>query len=119
MKSFFLYFLFFIFISTTIVFGQSSWVKLFDGQTLTGWKQVAGKARFEVYHGTIVGISVPNSPNSFLATEAEYGDFVLEMEVLIDDTSFNSGVQFRSNVDPTANGGAGKVYGYQFELDPS
>jgi hypothetical protein len=98
---------------------QKNWVNLFDGQTLTGWKQLAGKARFEVYQGTIVGISVPNSPNSFLATDKEFGDFVLEMEVYMDDTTFNSGIQFRSHFDQSANNGAGKVYGYQFELDPS
>ncbi len=98
---------------------QKNWVDLFDGQTLTGWKQLAGKARFEVYQGTIVGISVPNSPNSFLATDKEFGDFVLEMEVYMDDTTFNSGIQFRSHFDQSANNGAGKVYGYQFELDPS
>jgi len=66
-----------------------------------------------------MGVSVPNSPNSFLCTEAEYGDFSLEMEVFMDDTSFNSGIQFRSHLDPSGNGGAGKVYGYQYELDPS
>ncbi len=104
----------------TTAHGQSGpWVKLFDGQSLTGWKQVAGKARFEVYRGSIMGTSVPNSPNSFLATDKEYGDFELDMDVYMDDTTFNSGVQFRSHFDQTANNGAGKVYGYQYELDPS
>jgi hypothetical protein len=119
MKRFFLPALFLIFFAITTVYGQSNWTKLFDGESLAGWKQLAGKARYEVFRGTIAGISVPNSPNSFLCTEKEYGDFDLEMEVLIDDTSFNSGVQFRSHFDPSANNGTGKVYGYQYELDPS
>jgi hypothetical protein len=119
MKRFFLSAFLFIFISVTTIYGQKDWLSLFDGTTLTGWKQLTGKAHFEIYRGTIVGISVPNSPNSFLATDATFGDFVLEMEVFMDDTSFNSGVQFRSHFDPSANGGAGKVYGYQYELDPS
>ncbi len=120
MKSFFLSAVILIFVSTTTALAQtSSWVNLFDGTTLTGWKQVAGKAHFDVFRGTIVGTAVPNSPNSFLATEKEYGDFILEMEVYCEDTSFNSGVQFRSHFDPAGNGGAGKVYGYQYEVDPS
>jgi len=104
------------------VFTSSSaqtWKPLFDGTSLTGWKQLTGKAQFQVFRGTIMGVSVPNSPNSFLCTEAEYGDFVLEMEVMMDDTLGNSGVQFRSHFDPTANGNTGKVYGYQYEVDPT
>ena len=62
---------------------------------------MAGKARFDAYQGMIIGVSVPNSPNSFLCTEKEYSDFALEMDVLMDDTSFNSGVQFRSHFDPS------------------
>ncbi len=108
-----------VFISITTVFGQKVWTNLFDGTTLTGWKQLTGKATFEVFRGAIMGTAVPNSPNSFLATEAEYGDFVLEMEVYCSDTAFNSGIQFRSHFDPTGNGGKGKVYGYQYEIDPS
>jgi hypothetical protein len=95
------------------------WTNLFDGTTLTGWKQLGGKAHFDVIHGMIMGTSVPNTPNSFLVTEAQYGDFVLEMEVYMDDTTFNSGIQFRSHFDSYANNGSGKVYGYQCELDPS
>src|ERR1700676_1617056 len=119
MKRFFLPFLIITLASSFIARGQTNWTPLFDGTTLTGWKQLTGKAKFEVFRGTIMGVSVPNSPNSFLCTEAEYGDFALEMEVLMDDTSFNSGVQFRSHFDQGGNNGAGKVYGYQYELDPS
>ena len=119
MKKFLLSVSFIIFISIATVFGQKTWVNLFDGTTLTGWKQLTGKATFEVFRGSIMGTGVPNSPNSFLATETEYGDFVLEMEVFCSDTTFNSGVQYRSHFDPTGNGGKGKVYGYQYEIDPS
>ena len=109
----------FVFLLLGQVHAQTSWTKIFDGKTLTGWKQMAGKARFDAYQGMIIGVSVPNSPNSFLCTEKEYSDFALEMDVLMDDTSFNSGVQFRSHFDPSGNNRAGKVYGYQYELDPS
>ena len=119
MKRFFLSGLMMLFISVTVSFSQEVWTPLFDGQSLTGWKQMAGTARFQVYRGFIMGTSVPNSPNSFLVSEKEYGDFALEMEVLITDTLFNSGVQFRSHFDPSGNNGSGKVYGYQYEVDPS
>jgi hypothetical protein len=95
------------------------WTSLFDGKTLTGWKQLAGKAEFSVENGAIVGTTVPNTPNSFLVTEKTFADFALEMEVKIVDTTSNSGIQFRSHYDPEGNGGKGKVYGYQYELDPS
>lgn len=108
-----------LFISLTKVNAQKNWVNLFDGTTLTGWKQLTGKAHFEAFHGTIMGVSAPNSPNSFLATETSFSDFALELEVLMDDSTSNSGVQFRSHFDASANGGSGKVYGYQYELDPS
>jgi hypothetical protein len=110
----------FLFISTT-VFSQTDkdWQTLFDGKSLKGWKQLAGTAEYKVENGAIVGITVPNSPNSFLVTEKEYGDFVLELEVKIEDTTSNSGIQFRSHYDAKGNNGKGKVYGYQYELDPS
>jgi hypothetical protein len=117
MKNYFLtaFILFFAF----SVPAQNTWTPLFDGKSLDGWKQYGGKARFDIYQGTIVGTTVPNTPNSFLCTEKEYGDFSLEMEVMMTDTNSNSGIQFRSHYDPSGNGGKGKVYGYQFELDPS
>jgi hypothetical protein len=98
---------------------QNTWKDLFDGKSLDGWKQMAGKATYNVFRGMIVGTSVAGSPNSFLCTTTEYGDFALEMDVLVEDTSFNSGVQFRSHYDPSGNNHAGKVYGYQYEIDPS
>ena len=99
--------------------GQSGWTNIFDGKTLTGWRKLAGTAEYRVENGLLVGITVPNSPNTFLATEKEYGDFILEMEVKMEDTASNSGIQLRSHFDTKENNGKGKVYGYQYELDPS
>ena len=92
---------------------------LFDGKSLNGWKKVAGAAEYKIEDGAIVGTTVPNTPNTFLITEKEYGDFILELEVKIMDTTSNSGIQFRSHYDPAGNNGKGKVFGYQYELDPS
>jgi 3-keto-disaccharide hydrolase len=95
------------------------WINLFDGKTLSGWKKGAGNAEYKVEDGAIVGTTVMPSPNSFLVTEKEFDNFVLELDAKIDDTTSNSGIQIRSHVDPSANNGQGKVYGYQYELDPS
>src|SRR5271165_2507526 len=107
-----------ILILPSISHGQST-PSLFDGKTLKGWKRLAGTADYKVEDGAIVGTTVLNSGNTFLVTEKEYGDFILEMDTKIESPLSNSGVQVRSHFDPTANNGKGKVYGRQFEIDPS
>jgi hypothetical protein len=101
---------------------------LFDGKSLDGWKQHGGKAKYRVENGEIIGSSVPKTPNSFLCTEKEYGDFILELEFKV-DPALNSGVQIRSQVfdqpqETEINGkkykfAADRVHGYQVEIDPS
>ena len=67
---------------TAGVYAQSvGWKNLFDGKTLKGWHQLNGKAKYEVVDGTIVGTTVSGEPNSFLATDEDYGDFILELEL--------------------------------------
>lgn len=92
---------------------------IFDGKTLTGWKILAGSGTYTVEDGTIVGTTVFGSPNTFLATEKEYDNFIFEADVKIEDTISNSGIQFRSHFDANANNGNGLVYGYQCEEDGS
>ncbi|MBC8985213.1 DUF1080 domain-containing protein [Pedobacter sp. N36a] len=92
------------------------WQNLFNGKDLQGWKQLNGQAKYEAVNGEIVGTTVPNQPNSFLTTEKNYGDFILELELLVDD-SMNSGVQIRS--ESKADHLNGRVHGYQVEIDPS
>jgi Domain of Unknown Function (DUF1080) len=108
-----------IFIFNISSYGQKNWLKLVDESSLTGWKQLMGKAHFDNYKGSLMATSSYDSGNSYLATEAEYGDFVLEMEAFIDDTVFNAGIQFRSHFDQFGNGGKGRVYGYNCEIDPT
>ncbi|MBC6608864.1 DUF1080 domain-containing protein [Hymenobacter sp. BT188] len=94
-----------------------TWQNLFDGKTLKGWKRLAGTADYKVENGAIVGTTVMNSGNTFLVTEKEYGDFQLELDLMIESTVSNSGVQTRSHFDTP--GHEGKVYGRQVEIDPS
>lgn len=95
---------------------RDGWESLFNGKDLSGWKQLNGKAKYEVKNKEIVGTTVSNEPNSFLATEKNYGDFVLELELFV-DTSMNSGIQFRSLSSPNYQNG--RVHGYQVEIDPA
>lgn len=113
-------YIFLLFISVNTFSQNGGWQNLFDGKTLNGWKQMTGKAEYKVENGIIVGTTVINSPNSFLVSDKKVsGDFILELEAMITDTASNSGIQFKSNFDPAANKGQGRVYGYQFEIDPS
>ena len=80
-----------------IATAEESWTPLFDGKSLAGWKQHGGKAKYRVEEEQIVGSSVPNTSNSFLCTEKEYGDFILELEFKV-HPQLNSGVQIRSQV---------------------
>ncbi|MES2830011.1 MAG: DUF1080 domain-containing protein [Bacteroidota bacterium] len=95
---------------------SGKWQTLFNGKNLQGWKQLNGKATYTVANGEIIGTTVSNEPNSFLATEKNYGDFILELELLVDN-SMNSGIQIRSESKPDFQNG--RVHGYQVEVDPS
>ncbi len=92
------------------------WKPLFNGKSFDGWKQLGGVAKYAIEDDEIIGTSVTGTPNSFMATEKEYTDFVLEFEVWVQN-GLNSGVQFRSNTKPSPGLPDGRVFGYQFELD--
>jgi quinoprotein glucose dehydrogenase len=100
--------------------GESGWIELFDGKTLNGWVHLNGSHRYTVEDGAIVGRTTVGSRNSFLCTTKEYGDFELELEVMVDSVT-NSGVQIRSKVRSFTEGDgydlrAGRVNGPQVEL---
>ena len=95
------------------ILSAQPWEDLFNGKNLKGWKQVTGTARFQAKGGMIVGTATDSKVNSFLATTREYDDFILEFDFMTE--GLNSGVQLRSHV----NAEKGRVYGYQFEIDPT
>lgn len=118
MKLFPLFFLFFASQTVNAQPGwpQGDWQPLFNGKDLTGWAIKGGKATYRVQNGEIIGTTVANTPNTFLCTDKNYGNFILELEVKVDPT-MNSGIQFRSNSLPSYQNG--RVHGYQAEIDPS
>ena len=74
MKQKLLSILFIITILSIDTFAQAEkWTNLFNGKTLNGFKQLSGKALYEAKNGEIVGTTVKDTPNSFLATEQDYG----------------------------------------------
>lgn len=95
---------------------NTPWISLFDGETLNGWTQLGGAAKYRVQDNAIVGTTVHDTPNSFLTTDKMYGDFILELDYKV-DPSMNSGIQIRSNSHPYYR--EGRVHGYQIEIDPS
>ncbi len=109
---------------------EGGWISLFDGKTLNGWKpSTVGTATYTVVDGAIRGETAEGSPNTFLLSEEQYGDFELEFEVKVHD-SLNSGVQIRSRekteADLAATGKDGKpatdlhrFFGPQVEVEAS
>ncbi len=99
---------------------KAEWISLFDGESLNGWTQRDGKAKYEVRDGTIVGTSVTGTPNSFLCTNDVFGDFELMFEVKCG--AINSGVQIRSQEhkkDGQGNIKNQRVNGPQVEIEHS
>ena len=117
-----------LFLLASSAFG-AGWIKLFDGKTLKGWAVHSGTASYVAEKGTITGTAVKGSGNSFLCTEREFGNFILELEVNV-GPELNSGVQFRSQIAREAMSfpdvkdakgqprkiPADRVYGYQAEI---
>ena len=106
--------------SSTGKVDDSGWTDLFDGKTLNGWVHLNGSHRYTVEDGAIVGRTVAGSRNSFLCTKKEFGDFELELDVMVDSVT-NSGIQIRSKVRPFTIGEgydmrAGRVNGPQVEM---
>jgi len=102
-------------------------VNLFNGKDLSGWIQRGGKATYAIEGNEIVGRSTLETPNTFLCTAKTYGDFILEYDFKV-DPKLNSGVQIRSECfdqpkelsweGKTITIPAGRVHGYQIEIDP-
>ena len=93
-----------------------NWKDLVTDKDLTGWEKRNGTAEYLVEGDEIIGISKVGTPSTYLCTEEQYTDFILEVAVKV-DVGLNSGIQFRSNSFSDFKNGA--VHGYQCEIDPS
>lgn len=76
---------------------------LFNGRDLSGWV-VMHDGEWTIEDGVLVGrngtnwTTDPERSGSWLRTEKEYGDFVLELEYAINEKG-NSGIHFRSALE--------------------
>ena len=91
-------------------------VSIFDGETLSGWGTLEGDRQWwRVEDGVITGGSLTtNVPhNTFLATDAGYGNFDLSLEIRITGAGgfVNSGIQIRSRRVPDSS----EMTGYQVD----
>ncbi|MBM3836525.1 MAG: DUF1080 domain-containing protein [Verrucomicrobia bacterium] len=67
---------------------------LFNGKDLTGWKEIPG--RKSVYSVTPEGRLNVKNGNGDLQTEAAYGDFTFQLDIISNGKHLNSGVFFRA-----------------------
>jgi len=95
---------------------KAKYQNIFDGKTLDVFKKLGGDAPYHIEDDAIVGTSRPGTPNTFLCTKKNYGNFILELETKV-DPGLNSGIQIRSNSFPEYRNN--RVHGYQVEIDPS
>ena len=103
---------------------EPGFVSLFDGRTLNGWtinclpkdKKLAAKA-WTVDDGTILADSIGHTEHFYilLATEKEYGDFILRLRIQVErGVTGNSGIQIRSRYNPKT----GWMEGPQIDINP-
>jgi hypothetical protein len=101
----------------TVNITDAPWLPLLNGRDLGGWKVVAltNPAPAVVEDGAIVLRQRVNTvEHTFLASDREYDDFILELD-LKDDPGFNSGILLRC-VEASA-GARVRLNGYQVKID--
>lgn len=92
---------------------QGQWTPLFNGKDLSGWTvkcqaKDKDKSFWEAKDGAILCDSMGRKDHNYvwLITDKEFSDFELKLRFqCYKDSPGNSGVQFRSRFDDTANGG--------------
>ncbi|RIA46948.1 uncharacterized protein DUF1080 [Hephaestia caeni] len=92
------------------------WQDVTPRADLAGWHRAGGDAIFDVQNGEVIGRAVPGTPNSWLVSDTQYGDFILEYDAKTDPV-LNSGMMIRGQSRPDYRNGV--VHGYQAEIDPT
>ncbi len=98
-----------------VVSAQGASKRLFNGKTFAGWEGDTNKV-WKVEGGEIVGNSMeaPLKQNEFLATKADYTNFVIRLKFKLTGTEgfVNSGLQYRSQRIPNES----EMKGYQADI---
>ncbi|MES3083199.1 3-keto-disaccharide hydrolase [Sphingomonas faeni] len=95
---------------------KAPWRDVTPRAGLAGWRATGGKASYAFENGEVIGRAEPGKTNSWLVSEAQYGDFIIEFDAKT-DPALNSGMMIRGQSRPDYRDGV--VYGYQAEIDPS
>jgi hypothetical protein len=95
---------------------EKSWVSLFDGKDLSGWK-TNGSEKWVVDDGAILGESTVGK-YGYLTTEKTYRDFNLRLRFKC-ETDGNSGVFTRSRITGESPQTGPDIEGMQVEVDPT
>jgi len=104
-----------LFILSEFAPAQESWVPLFNGTDLTGWKN-NGAEKWVVEDGAILGESTAGH-YGYLTTEKTYRDFVLRLR--FKPEGGNSGVFVRSRITGENPKWGPDIEGMQVEVDPA
>jgi hypothetical protein len=92
------------------------WQDITPREGLQGWHITGGSATYSVAGGELIGRAAPGKTNSWLVSDAAYGDYIMEFDAKTDPL-LNSGVMVRGQSRPDYRNGV--VHGYQVEIDPS
>jgi hypothetical protein len=95
---------------------QTTWMPLFNGKDLTGWKN-NGDEKWVAEQGTILCESTANK-YGYLTTEKTYRDFNLRLKFK-GEAAGNSGVFFHSRITGIDPEHGPDIAGMQVEVDPS
>jgi hypothetical protein len=96
--------------------GEKSWLSLFNGKDLSGWKN-NGSEKWVVDDGTILGESTVGK-YGYLTTVKTYRDFNLRLRFKC-ETDGNSGVFTRSRITGESPQTGPDIEGMQVEVDPT
>lgn len=95
---------------------QAPWRDVTPQVGLAGWHATGGKATYAFEDGEVVGQAAPGALNSWLVSDDQFGDFIIEFDAKT-DPALNSGMMIRGQ--SRADYRNGVVHGYQLEIDPS
>ncbi len=104
------------FIACAMAFGDATWVPLFNGKDLSGWRP-NGEEKWVVEDGTILCESVAGK-YGYLTTEKTYGDFNLRLRFK-GEAAGNSGVFVHARITGINPKHGPDIVGMQVEVDPS
>ena len=98
---------------------SSSWITLFNGKDLEGWKMVGDKGVAYVKDGAIVIQRIAGTKeHAFVTTKEKYSDFILQVDFKMDEPGISTGVLVRC-VDAESDTSKVRLYGYQVKIDNS